>query len=286
MLSLLLSLDQVDTVREEYVRSPFPWPGGKSKSIDNILPHLPYRASYGEPFGGSGAILLARRPCDLEIFNDRFSGVTCFYRVLRDPIKLNLLLDRLQLCLHSREEFIWCKQTWKDHEDEVERAARWWYTVMSSFGAQGRNFGRSVKGKAQQGPKLKNNLSLFHPCHNRLQNVQIENQDWRQILTDFDQPTMVWYMDPPYYQSTRGQYDCEMADEDHQELLERIQSLRGFVAISGYDNPLYNKYKWDRKLQWKAFVSQQALAQTETNFQTGDIKRGFAIETLWVKEVR
>ena len=285
MLALLQALDQTDDVREQYVRAAFPWPGGKSKSIDNILPHLPYRKKYGEPFGGSGAILLARRPCDLEVFNDKFSGVTCFYRVIRDRVKMNKLLDRLALCLHSREEFIWSKQTWKDCEDEVERAARWWYMVTCSFGAQGRNFGRALKGKVQQGPKLKSNLKLFPECHLRLMNVQIENQDWRQILNDFDDKDMVWYLDPPYRLSHKGMYECEMSDSDHQELLERIQKLQGFVAISGYDDPMYNRYKWSRKLQWKAFVTATAQAGTETNhLRKEDMQRGYAIETLWIKD--
>ncbi len=285
MLALLQALDQTDEVREQYVRSPFPWPGGKSKSIDNILPHLPYRNSYIEPFGGSGAILLARRPCNLETFNDKFAGVTCFYRVIRDRIKMNALLDRLNCCLHSREEFIWCKQTWKNCEDEVERAARWWYMVTSSFGAQGRNFGRAVKGKVQQGPKLKTNLKLFPECHLRLSNVQIENQDWRQILNDFDNKDAVFYLDPPYRLANRGQYECEMSDSDHRELLERIQKLEGFVAISGYDDSMYNEYRWSRKFQWKAYVTATAQAETGTNNLAGaDMQRGFSTECLWVRE--
>lgn len=284
MLALLQSLDNTDEVREQYVRSPFGWPGGKAKSIDNILPHLPYRNGYGEPFGGSGATLLARRPCPLEVFNDKFSGVTCFYRVIRDRIKMNKLLDRLQLCLHSREEFIWSKATWKDCEDEIERAARWWYMVTSSFGCQSRNFGRAVKGKTQVGPKLKSNLKLFPECHLRLSNVLIENQDYRQIFNDFDCKDFVWYLDPPYMLSHTGQYECEFSEADHQELLERIQKLQGFVAISGYDHPMYAKYNWSRRLQWKKIVMQQALAATETNNQTGEIGRGYAIETLWIKE--
>jgi DNA adenine methylase len=283
---LLFECSHSDEVtRESFIKAPFPWPGAKSKSVENILPHMPYRNGYAEPFGGSGSVLLSRRPCNLEVFNDRFSGVTSFYRVIRDKAKLDLLIDRLQLCLHSREEFIWCKNTWKNCEDDVERAARWWYMVTCSFGALSRNFGRAVSGKVQQGPKLKTNLALFTPCHTRLQNVQIENQDWRQVLKDFDRKDMVWYIDPPYYKTTKGMYECELSDKDHYDLLEAIQHLDGFVALSGYENTLYSGYKWTKKLTWKNFVTQQSQAKTETNnLLEIDMTRGYAMETLWILE--
>lgn len=285
LLALLSALDQNDEVRENYVRAPFPWPGGKAKSIDNILPHLPYRDFYGEPFGGSGAILLARKPSGLEVYNDRFGGVTCFYRVVRDRAKYHQFVERLQLILHSREEFIWSRDTWKDCDNELERAARWWYMVSCSFGGQGRNFGRAAKTKGQFGNKLKNNLKDFFPLHCRLQNVQIENADYRVILKDYDQKAAVWYLDPPYYQTSTGQYECEFKDEEHVELLERVFQLDGFVAVSSYDNELYNKYPWTRKIQWKAYVTATALAATSTNNHSQVQQRGWQNETLFIKDV-
>lgn len=289
LLAMMMGMDNTDSVREDYVKAPFGYPGAKSRSLENILPHLPYRKGYTEPFGGSGAVLLSRRPCPLETFNDRYSGVTSFYRCLRDYNKMQRLVERVNLCLHSREEFIWCRNTWKDCEDEVERAARWWYMVATSFGSQGRNFGRCVKGKAQMGPKLKTNLKLFHPCHNRLKDVQVENQDWRHILKDFDSEDMVFYLDPPYYQYAKGMYECEMSKEDHHELLERIFHLQGFVAISGYENEVYDSKPWDHRYQWKIQVSSLGQAFTDANNLAGHedtLKRGYAIETLWIKEAK
>lgn len=285
--SLFLSLDGTDTVREDYVRAPFGYPGSKSKSLDKILPQLRYAGKYCEPFGGSGSVLLARNASPLEIFNDRYSGVTCFYRVIQDNKKMNAILDRCAFFLHSREEFIWCRNTWKNCEDEIERAARWWYTISVSFGSQGRNFGRCIKGKSQIGPKLKNNLKHFPEVSLRLRDVQIENQDWRMILKDYDSEDMVWYIDPPYYKSTKGMYECEMPDSDHEELLDRIFQLRGFVALSGYDNPMYDKYAWDNRHQWMIHTTALAQSFTDSNNLAGKedtIKRGHARETLYIKE--
>ncbi len=289
LLAMLNSLDDTPVIRENYIRSPFGYPGSKARSLDNLLPLLPYRDAYCEPFGGSGAALLSRRPSKLEIFNDRYAGVTVFYRCVRDPVKCRALVERLELCIHSREEFIWCKETWKNCEDEVERAARWYYMTLMSFSQKGQCFGRALKGRAQQGPKLHNNLRLFHDVHLRMREVQVENLDWRECFRDFDSPDMVWYLDPTYYDCTRGMYEHEMSKDEHIELCERAHHLRGFVALSGYDNPIYNRYKWDDKRSWTVHVSMLGMSFTETNNLAGMedvLKRGSAQEVVWIREAR
>ena len=99
-------------IRETYIRAPFGYPGGKSRSVKKILPLLPYRKAYIEAFGGAASILLARDKSKLEVYNDRFGGVVAFYRCIRDKEKMNKLIERLKIVPgHSREEFIWCKET-------------------------------------------------------------------------------------------------------------------------------------------------------------------------------
>lgn len=287
LFALMSSLDDTPVVREDIVRAPFGFPGGKSRSLMEILPKLPQRRGYGEPFGGSGSVLLARSACDLEVFNDRYAGVTVFYRCMRDRQKSEALVERLRQVLHTREEFIWCRDTWKNCEDEVERAARWYYSVLMSFGAQARHFGRAVDGKGQQGPKLWNNLKLFPAVHHRMKNVQVENLDYRQCLKDYDRPDFVWYLDPPYYTYNKGMYEHNLSGDEHIELMERVQQLRGFVALSGYDNPVYDRYKWDDKYTWKVRVSMLGMAFNEECHTSGleeSQKRGHAQECLWIRE--
>jgi DNA adenine methylase len=278
--------DNDDEIRENYVRAPFGYPGSKSKCLKNILPNLPYTTMYCEPFGGSGAVMLARKPSKLEIFNDRFSGVTCFYRVLQQRKQLDALCERLQFLIHSREEFIWCRSTWKDCEDEVERAARWFYTVRNSFGSQGMYFGRSKNPKALFAPKLQESLVSFYDLHNRICNVQIENLDWRVCFHDFNLPECVWYLDPPYYQATKGMYTCELPDHEHVELLERIQKLDGFVALSGYPNKLYDQYPWDARIVWEQGTSTLGIAYTGSNnldAYKDVLQRKRSMEVLWIR---
>src|SRR5262245_45121950 len=124
MKDLFSALDAVsgsnsEEIREHYLRAPFSCLGSKFKGLDEILPRLPYRNGFCEPFGGSGVVLLNRNECPLEVFNDRHSGITAFYRCLRDPVKKDALIERIELSVHSREEFIWSKDTWKDITDDL-----------------------------------------------------------------------------------------------------------------------------------------------------------------------
>jgi DNA adenine methylase len=290
LLAQLMSLDDTPEVRDQYLRAPFPYPGSKTRSLEHLLSILPYRRAYIEPCGGSGAVMLARRPSKLEVFNDRFSGVVAFFRCLRDPIKNNLLVDRLELTIHSREEFIWSRDTWDHNElDDVERAARWYYALYNSFNKKGWQFGRATKTAATFGSAMKNNLKNFKPLMYRTKNIQFENQDWRAIIKDYNRTDdEVWYFDPPYLNST-GMYKHNWLKEDHVELCERIQSMHGYIALSGYDwdDHPYNRYKWDDKKVWEIDVKATGLAFTDTNnleSMEHSITRGKVKETLWIRK--
>lgn len=291
LFSLFSSMDETAVVRETFLRAPMGYPGGKSRSLPNLLPLLPYRDSYIEPFGGSGIVLFNRRPSDLEVYNDRYGGITCFYRCIADKKKCQELIDRLELTVHSREEFVYCRDTWENVDDDVERAARWYYMHQMSFSCKEKAFGRATYGKGQLGRKLKGGLERFEPIHNRLLNVQIENLDWRTCFTDYDTEDAVFYLDPTYLGVTRGVYVHEMLRADHVEMCERIFKLRGYVAVSGYANPetkaVYDRYDWDNYHEWHVNITMTGLAFSDTNNLGGKedtIGRGHATEVLYVKE--
>ena len=85
----------------------------------------------------------------------------------------------------------------------------------------------------------------------RLLRVQIENRPAIQVIKSYDSENALFYCDPPYPHESRGDanaYKYEMRHEEHEELASVLHSVKGKVAISGYNCPLMEElYKdWDR----------------------------------------
>ncbi len=282
-----------DSNRSEVLRLPFAYPGNKFEQLKHILPHLPQTEKYCEPTGGSAAVLINRHPSKLEIYNDRYGGICCFFRVLRDPTKTLDFLKRLAaMSLHSREEFTWCKATWKNCDDEIERAARWYYMIRFSVKCKPNGtFGRSKSAKCTFADRLIKSIPLMYPIATRMRTTTIENLDWRTCCNDYNQPGMVWYFDFEYIDSDPA-YEDKMTINDHKELIERVPGLDGFVAVSSYDTPktneIYDKAGlWTDKVTWKRMTTADTLAATDSNHQknrptTND--RSHVTEVLWIRD--
>lgn len=275
-----LSGNEPVTTREHIIKAPFNYVGGKSRSAKHILPHLPLRGRYIEVFGGSGVILLNREKEEFEVYNDRFSGVVDFYQCIRDKELCDAMIKYLECMPMAREEFATAKAC--TSTDKVIRAASWFYKMSHSFGGLGRNFGRSLNKTVNKLPRKLQKFDLFHK---RYKDVLIENLDWKVCLRDFDHPNSVFYLDPPYLDTTGSEYAYDMKEADHEDLCETIFDLEGYVALSSYDNDLYNGYNWDDIISWDVHISIESGAHTESNNLLGreNFDRGSRKEFLYIK---
>lgn len=290
LFAILESASRLDPKpREEYVRAAFGWPGGKWRSLEHLLKHIPTTGKvFVDACGGSGVVTLNSPDWfTLKVFNDRHSGITAFYRCIRDNDKMQKLVDRLKLTLHSREEFIWCRDTWDSCHDDVERAARWYYMLRTSFGQLGRNWGRSTNGCYAQAQRLQNSFDIFPDIHERFAMVQVDNQDVLQCIRDYDSSETVFYIDPPYDGTDPGLYQH---DVDHDELLRTIHQSKGWFGVSGYANKLYDSYNWDERHHWEVAVTIKAAAFTDENHKSDNYatrdRSVKAEEILWIRDFR
>ena len=118
---------------------PFPWFGGKGRyHLDFILPLLPNDCTtFVDVFGGSGAVLLNRKPVPVEVLNDVNHDLVTFFRVLRtDP---EPLLKDISLTPYSREEHrIACQQD--DDVSDRERARRFFVRTDQSISGKAHEY--------------------------------------------------------------------------------------------------------------------------------------------------
>jgi DNA adenine methylase len=268
----------VTTLRHEKL-IPFGWYGGKFSHLDWLLPLLPNCHHYCEPFAGSGAVLLNRRPSPVETYNDLDGEVASFFRTLRD--QTNDLVKAIALTPFSREEFaIACKLDPK--ATQLERARRFYVRARQvRIGlAQTATLGRWANCKDTSRAGMSGVISRWlggvedlPNIAQRLLRVQIENRPALQVIRLYDSPRTLFYCDPPYIHDTRGDskaYGHEMTDAQHGELANILNDAHGMVAISNYPcelmDKLYPAPKW-----------RKTVADAKTNHAT----KGQRTEVLW-----
>ena len=225
---------------------PLQWFGGKAQLAPWILRYLPPHHRYVEVFGGAAALLFAKGPSPIEIYNDVDQGLVGFFRVLRDPAQFPEFFRRVQLVPYSRAEFSAFRQNWQKPADAVERAVRWYVVARWSFsGDWGSSWSYDLQEVHARGPghisRWLAALDALPAFHCRLMRVLIEQADWRTMVARYDGPETLFYLDPPYVPDTRksGEYQHELTTDDHHELVARLLTVRGRVLLSGYDSPIY-----------------------------------------------
>lgn len=223
-------------------RAPFPWLGGKGnpKIKNAILAALPPHTRYVEPFGGGASILIAKEPCEVEIYNDVNRGVVSFFRVIASKEYFGIFMARIREMPYSRELYEECLRTWPAIHDPVEQAARWYVVAQQSFGGI---FGNAWGTGVSTSPtgRWRSSFENLPHVHERMQYVQIECCDWRDCLGRFSGTGYLAYCDPPYVLGARkaGGYEHELQDSDHEDLIRTVMAYNGAVVLSGYDSPIY-----------------------------------------------
>lgn len=235
----------------------FGWYGGKYSHLDWLLPLLPACHHYCEPFAGSGAALINRPPSPVETYNDLDGEVANFFRVLRD--QKNRLTEAIGLTPFSREEFATACVV-DPTLTPLERARRFFVRArqVRTGLAQTASLGRwaNCKDTTRAGmsgvvSRWLGSVEMLPEIANRLLRVQIENRPAAEVIQLYDSPTTLFYCDPPYVHSTRGDdkaYGHEMTDGEHRRLAHSLNNIRGLVAISNYDcdlmDELYPRRRW------------------------------------------
>ena len=226
----------------------FGWYGGKFSHLDWLLPHLPACHHYCEPFAGSGAVLLNRKPSAVETYNDIDGDVVNFFRVLRD--RSEELARVIALTPFSREEFHIAINGSVQGISDVERARRFYIRARQARTglAQTATLGRwaNCKDTSRAGmsgvvSRWLGGVEALDDIAQRLLRVQIENRPALDIIRLYDSANTLFYCDPPYLHSTRGDskaYGFEMTDNQHQALADTLNSIRGKAAVSGYRNDM------------------------------------------------
>ncbi len=272
------------------MRSPICWFGGKGNMVAKLLPLIPRHHIYAEVFGGGASLMMAKQPSNVEVYNDIDLRLTNLFRVLRCQEQFEEFNRLANLTAFSREEFRDAKARLKEG-NSVEQAWRFFVTARQSFAgnlsAWGYGVTSSARGMAGQSSKWLSTLEMLPEIHARLMRTQIECDDWRKVLRRYDTPETLFYLDPPYVPVTRrsGNYQHELTELDHVELVEHCLTLEGRVLLSGYPSEVYKPLEasgW-KSLRWETVC--HAAGRTRLTGMKGKgsaKKKQPRIEAVWM----
>lgn len=227
------------------MKSPIKYYGGKSYMTNIIINHFPKEYDiYIEGFGGGASVLFQKDKTALEVYNDLGENVYSLFKVLSDKEMFLKLKERMDLAVYSaqlREEY---KKDLKTNLSLEDRAYKFLYVNRSSFNGVG-GFSTTMIVRRNMSKSTSDFLSMIDKLpeiHNRLSSVIIEHRDIFDLLDKYNKENVFMYLDPPYVKETRLSnqlYECEMTDEQHLQLCEKLLTFKGKILLSGYDNEIY-----------------------------------------------
>lgn len=252
--------------------------GSKWRIAPWIINYFPPHDCYVEPYCGGASVLMRKARAWIEVVNDLSEDVVNFFRVIREQPED--LVRLIEFTPYSKREW---EIALEPHLDPVESARRFYVRSWLSIAgptAQWRTGWRRQKiftrenGRRRMTPAAVTFMQVDHlyEVANRLRGVQIECDEALDVITRYDAPATLFYIDPPYPASTRGRwykaaYEYEMTDDQHGVLARALQDLQGMAVVSGYQCALYDQLYSD-------WVRVEKRVRTQ--------KSSTAMESLWL----
>ena len=200
--------------------------GGKSRLAPTIVGMMPEHERYVEPFVGAGWVLFRKPPSKEEIVNDVDTDI---YSLFTDIQHVTATDMESHVPRHSREFFY--EQLAASPTDPVERFKRNLFISKNSFASGRRTYAGDNRCTAVT--KLKSNLEAYKQ---RLSKVTIHNKDWREVVKEYDSPTTLHYLDPPYSAARKS-----WGYKDHvtpAQVAEVCRGIQGRFICSYDDSPV------------------------------------------------
>jgi DNA adenine methylase len=236
--------------------------GSKWRLAPWVIGHFPDHEIYVEPCGGAFAVGLQKPRCRTEVWNDIDGDLVNLFEVLRSSAA-GELIRQVSLTPYARSEYL---EAHLPSTDPIERARRLLIRSHMGHGTRGTRVDRAAGFRSDGktgGTRVAGEWADFPgplaAIVERVRGVSLDCRPAAELLTYWDDPKVLVYLDPPYVPSTRSDkakqaegyhtYACEMTPADHVELIEHARASRSMVLISGYESELYDDALrgWERR---------------------------------------
>ena len=208
------------------------WAGGKRRLLKYLLPLIPEHQCYVEAFGGGGAMLFAKEPSKVEVFNDINGELVNLLRQVK--FHSPELQRELALTPNSRELF----KLFLGNPGltEIQRAARFLLINRWSFGGQMDSYGTTKVSGGGGNTRLSGVRQNIDAVCARLDRVNIENTDWQDLIRRYDADGTFFFFDPPYIRASATNY-AAWKPETMLAFRRALDTLKGKWLVTVDDSP-------------------------------------------------
>lgn len=209
-------------------------PAGKKKLARRLAVLLPAHKTYVEPFAGSAAVFFAKEPSEVEVLGDADPEIVDAYRLIKRLTREQL--GRLRRMQWTGDEATYKRLFDSKSTDEVARLHRFLYLAHFSYGKlRGRSFSPSLAGVTAK------TVDRVEACAPRLRHVHLHQGDYEKVVRQYDAPSTVFFLDPPY-----AGYNVDVGESafDEERFFEVLKSLKGkFLLTYGIRGKLPKRLK-------------------------------------------
>lgn len=222
---------------DDYIKSPFRYPGGKFYALKYIIPFLNCveHQEYREPFVGGGSVFFGKQKCDLNWINDLESQLITTYKAISNQAYCRKLIKEFKLEEATRERHKFYKKF--EPINNYEIAKKTFYLNRTSYSgiihkpAWGYKIGKSSPPE--------NWHKFLESSHKKLQDMKITCLDFVDVIRAKpinSKNVVLMYLDPPYYHAdTKRAYSHSFNTDDHKRLAKELKMTNHYFCLS-YDD--------------------------------------------------
>lgn len=262
--------------------------GAKTRFAQDILSLKPKHCTcHFEPFGGLFSVGL-RSTCQERVYNDLNSKLASLITALSRADTAKQVLEFMSRTEYSQEFFDYAKLKTDylfDSLTDIEKAGLTWVTLLQSYNGCMKDFKGFSKGN--EALRYQNTIAKKAEVIKLAEGVQVYNMSAFDLIPQYMNRQDCWsYIDSPYCLSTRKgakAYECELEDEQQWQLVNMIVDAKGYIAVSGYRNDIYDSVL-NEKNGWYSSTLRNVAKLAHISSGLGGImgKRSRADEILWM----